>query len=318
MRLGITGAAGFIGSNFVHYMAEKYPHYDFVLIDKLTYASGLRGYSWENIEGFKRDPRFRFIEADITDKQAMYDALYMCHVVVNFAAESHVGRAMVTGERHLRSNDFGAVTIGEVATDYHMRMVHISTDEVYGDILEGQFKESIQFNPRNRYAGSKAAGEMNLRPMINPPHNLDLVITRSANNFGKYQSQEKFTHIIAESIAKQRPIPVHGEGKEIREWLYAPDNCAAIDLVLHEGVKGEAYNISSHMELPNIELAKLAQKNFGGEIKFVENRPGNDRRYSIDTTKIEALGWKPKAVGNDFEKYMVETIKWYIDFYNKK
>src|SRR3990167_8022013 len=220
MKVAITGAAGFIGSNFAHYMVGKYPDYDFVLIDKLTYASGENGFSDENIKSLVDGLRVKFFQHDICNKEDMYDDLYMCHAVVNFAAESHVGRAMVNGKRHLFSNDIGATVIGEVAADYGMRMVHISTDEVYGDILDGSFREEMQFNPKNRYAGSKAAAEMNLNALKYPPHNLDLVITRSANNFGIYQSQEKFVHIIAECIAKHRSIPVHGEGKEIREWLW--------------------------------------------------------------------------------------------------
>ena len=217
MKILVSGGLGFIGSNFVRYMHSKYPDYDFVVVDKKTYAAGEEGFSDSNIRDIIDGKRVRLIQADICDKDAMYDAAYMCHAIVNFAAESHVGRAMVSGKRHLLSNDIGAATLGEVAADYHIRLVHISTDEVYGDILEGSFNENQQFNPRNRYAGSKAAAEMNLRALTHSPHNLDLVITRSANNYGKYQSQEKFTHIIAESIAKGRPVPVHGEGTEIRE-----------------------------------------------------------------------------------------------------
>ena len=318
MKIGITGACGFIGSNFVHYMVRKYPGYDFVLIDKLTYASGENGFSNENIRPLIDGLRVKFFQNDICDKEAMYDALYMCHAVVNFAAESHVGRAMVNGNRHLRSNDFGAVIVGEVASDYHMRMVHISTDEVYGDILEGSFSEDIQFNPKNRYAGSKAAAEMNLRALTFPPHNLDLVITRSANNYGKYQSQEKFVHIIAESIAKNRPVPIHGEGKEIREWLWVEDNCSAIDTVLQKGEKGQAYNISSHQELSNRALSELAISAYGGSIEYTPNRPGNDRRYSIETQKIEDLGWKPYAVGDNFKIVMLDTIKYYLDKHARK
>lgn len=313
MKIAVTGAAGFIGANFVRYMVSKYPDYDFVLIDKLTYASGENGFSDENIRDLVDGRKVKFFKHDICNKDDMYDDLYMCNVVVNFAAESHVGRAMVAGKRHLLSNDFGAVTIGEVAADYNMRMVQISTDEVYGDILEGEFKEDMKFNPRNRYAGSKAAGEMNLNALKFPPHNLDLVITRSANNYGVYQSQEKFTHIIAESIAKGRPIPIHGEGKEIREWLWVIDNCRAIDLILHEGILGEVYNISSHQELSNKELAELAISKYGGTMKFIANRPGNDRRYSIATDKIEELGWKPEAVGEKFKEKMVEVIGHYIN-----
>lgn len=298
-------------------MVEKYPDYDFVLIDKLTYASGENGFSYENIADLIDGRRVKFFQHDICNKDDMYDDLYLCNAVVNFAAESHVGRAMVSGKRHLLSNDFGAVTVGEVAADYHIRMVHISTDEVYGDILEGDFKENQQFNPRNRYAGSKAAAEMNLRALTHEPHNLDLVITRSANNYGKYQSQEKFVHVIAESIAKNRPIPLHGKGTERREWLHVLDNCAAIDLVLHKGLRGESYNISSHCELSNLELANLATSHYGGSITFVQNRPGNDRRYSISTEKIEALGWKPKAVGVEFNKAMIDTIGYYIKRYGK-
>lgn len=299
-------------------MVNKYPDYDFVLIDKLTYASGENGFSKENIEDLIDGKRVKFFQHDINSKDDMYDDLYMCHAVVNFAAESHVGRAMVNGKRHLLSNDFGAVTVGEVACDYHMRMVHISTDEVYGDILEGAFSENQQFNPKNRYAASKAAAEMNLNALKYPPHNLDLVITRSANNYGLYQSQEKFVHIIAESIAKNRPIPIHGEGKEIREWLWVTDNCTAIDIALHKGKSGEAYNISSHQELTNRELAELAIRHFGGSITYIPNRPGNDRRYSVNTERIESLGWKPLAVGNYFEKVMVDVIRHYVDRYGMR
>lgn len=312
MKILVTGSAGFIGSNFVRYMAGKYPDYDFILVDKLTYASGEGGFANSNIADLIDGKRIRFIRADICDKEAMLDAAYMCHAIVNFAAESHVGRAQVNGMRHLMSNDVGAAIIGEVACAYNIRLVHISTDEVYGDILEGSFLEDKQFNPKNRYAGAKAAGEMNLRALTYPPHNLDLVITRSANNYGKYQSQEKFVHIIAESIAKNRPVPVHGEGKEIREWLWVEDNCAAIDIALHRGKSGEAYNISSHQELSNRALAEMAVKHFGGRIGFVSNRAGNDRRYSVDTKKIEALGWSPFAVGDNFKKTMLETIEYYI------
>ena len=318
MKIAITGACGFIGSNFAHYMVKKYPDYDFVLIDKLTYASGENGFSDENIRGLVDGRRVKLFKHDISDKDDMYDDLYMCHTVVNFAAESHVGRAMVNGKRHINSNDIGATVIGEVASDYHIRMVHISTDEVYGDIVDGSFREDMQFNPKNRYAGSKAAAEMNLNALKYPPHNLDLVITRSANNFGIYQSQEKFVHIIAECIAKNRPIPVHGEGKEIREWLWVIDNCSAIDLILHKGISGESYNISSHAELSNKELAELAVSKFGGAIQYVENRPGNDRRYSIDTSKIEALGWKPYAVGDNFLAVMTEIIDYYITKHRNK
>lgn len=315
MKVAITGAAGFIGSNFVHYMARKHPDYDFVLIDKLTYASGLRGFSWENIEQFRKDLRFRFMQEDICDEEAMFDALYMCDAVVNFAAESHVGRAIVKSSRHIRSNIFGAANIAEIATNYHMRMVQISTDEVYGEIRDGRFREENPLRPQNRYAASKAAAEVFTYSYMFSPHNLDLVYTRSANNFGRYQSQEKFTHIIAESIAKGRPIPVHGKGEEVRDWLYALDNCVAIDLILHKGEKGKFYNISAHNEMRNIDLVNLAIKNFGGDMKFIPNRAGNDARYALDTEEIEKLGWEPEARGDGFEPIMVEILQWYVDHY---
>lgn len=317
-KIAVTGAAGFIGSNFVHYMYKKYPDYDFVLIDKLTYASGENGFSWENVEEFRNDPRVRFFQNDICDEEAMFDALYMCSAVVNFAAESHVGRAIVKVNRHLHSNVVGAVTVAEVAANYNMRMVQISTDEVYGEINTGSFDENSPLNPQNRYAGSKAAAEKMTYSFMFPPHKLDILYTRSANNFGKFQSQEKFVHIIAESIVKNRDIPVHGKGKEVRDWLYVIDNCSAIDYVLHHGKTGEFYNISAHNELSNDALAKLAIKHFGGNIKYINNRPGNDARYSLNTKKIEKLGWKPIAQGENFEQQMVKTIKHYIKKYEKK
>lgn len=319
MKIAISGSAGFIGSNFVHYMAEKYPDYDFVLIDKLTYAAGERGYSWENLEKFKNNLKFRFVKADISDEEAIFDALYMCDAVINFAAESHVGRSLVKTSRHKNSNILGAAMLAEVAMRYKIRFIQISTDEVYGEIerLKGSFHEDAPLRPQNPYAGAKAAAEVYLYSLAFPPNNLDIVFTRSANNFGKYQSQEKFVHVIAEAIAKNRPIPVHGEGKEVREWLYVMDNCAAIDLILHKGKTKEFYNISSHNELTNLELAQLAIKHFGGEIKFIPNRPGNDARYSIDSSKIRELGWQPKAIGAEFEKVMVEMLAYYIDKYKK-
>lgn len=320
MKIGITGSAGFIGSNFVHYMAEKYPNYDFVLIDKLTYAAGERGFSWENLEKLKNNPKFKFFTDDIANEEAMFDALYMCNAVINFAAESHVGRAIVKSNRHVHSNIIGAGVIAEVATNYNMRMVHISTDEVYGEVESGFFGENDRLLPKNRYSGSKAAAEVFTYSYLFPPHNLDILYTRSANNFGKFQSQEKYVHVIAESIAKNRPIPVHGEGKEFRDWLWVLDNCSAIDLVLHKGKTGEFYNVSAHNEMSNLQLAEFAIKHFGGEINFIKNRPGNDVRYALSTKKLEDLGWKSECchAKGTFEPKMIETIRYYVDKYKNE
>ena len=317
MKIAVTGAAGFIGSNFIHYMADKYPSYDFVLIDKLTYAASERGFSWENLAKFKHNPRFKFFTADICDEEAMFDALYMCNAVINFAAESHVGRAIVKSNRHIHSNIIGAGVIAEVAMNYNMRMVHISTDEVYGEIEKGVFSETDRLLPKNRYSGSKAAAEVFTYSYLFPPHNLDILYTRSANNFGKYQSQEKYVHVIAECIAKDRAITVHGEGTEVRDWLWVIDNCSAIDLVLHKGKAGDFYNVSAHNELSNRQLAEFGIKHFGGEIKMIKNRPGNDARYALSTENLENLGWNPKCCHKQgtFEPEMVKTIKWYIDKY---
>ena len=221
-------------------------------------------------------------------------------------------------KRQIHSNILGAAVVAEIAANYHMRMVHISTDEIYGEIKKGSFHENAPPRPKNRYAGTKAATEALLYSYQYPPHNLDIVFTRSANNFGKYQSQEKFTHVIAESIARNIPIPIHGDGKEIRDWLFVLDNCAAIDLILRKGKTGEFYNISAHNELANLDLAHLAIEHFGGRTKFVPNRVGNDTRYSIDTKKIESLGWKPNAQGKAFQSAMIETLKHYIEKYQRQ
>ena len=228
-----------------------------------------------------------------------------------------MGRAIVRSNRHIQSNIIGAATIAEVSTNYHMRMVQISTDEVYGEINKGSFGEGARLSPQNRYAGSKAAAEVFTYSFLYSPHNLDIVYTRSANNFGRYQSQEKFTHVIAECIAKNRPIPIHGKGAEVRDWLWVLDNCSAIDLVLHKGVRGSFYNISAKNELSNLQLAKMALNNFVGTVKFIQNRPGNDARYSLSKQKIKRLGWEPKAQGKQFEPIMIETIEWYVDHYKK-
>lgn len=308
MKLFVTGGAGFIGSNYVRFLME-HSDVEITVFDSLTYA-GVR----ENLTDFDDSPRFSFVQGDITDRDAVASALPGHSHVVHFAAESHVDRSIMGPDAFISTNVAGTNIMCDVArqTDGLERFLHISTDEVYGSIDEGSFVETDGLEPRSPYSASKASSDL-VALAYRETYGLPVVITRSANQFGPYQFPEKVIPLFVTNLADGLKVPLYGDGLNIRDWTYVPDNCAGIQKVLHKGVEGEIYNIGAGNELTNKELTHAILERCGKDetsIEYVEDRLGHDRRYSIDTTKIRALGWKPK---HDFEQALDETISWYQD-----
>jgi dTDP-glucose 4,6-dehydratase len=304
MRVLITGGAGFIGSNFVHYMLERYPHYEIVVLDKLTYAGRL-----ENLQDVMH--RIRFLKGDICNPEDVREAIQGCKAIFNFAAETHVDRSIVTPEPFLKTDVMGAYVLLEAAREHKIeRFVQISTDEVYGSVEAGSSDEEDPLRPSSPYSASKAAADL-LVLAYHRTYGLPVLITRSSNNFGPYQFPEKLIPLFIINALLDRPLPLYGDGLNTRDWLYVLDNCTAIDLVFREGKPGEIYNIASGVEKANIEITRLILKELDKPeslIRFVKDRPGHDRRYSLDTSKIRGLGWEPQ---HDFESSLRYTIEWY-------
>jgi len=304
MKILITGGAGFIGSNFVHHVLKKHSDYEIVVLDKLTYAGRKENLqdTWDKIT---------FIKGDISKKENVEKAAGNCSWIVNFAAETHVDRSIAEAGTFVLTDVYGVYNLLEAARKRNVsKFIQISTDEVYGQIQKGSFREDDILNPRNPYAASKASAELLCRAYFET-YGLPITITRGTNNYGPYQHPEK---LIAKTIIYallNRRIPVYGTGENVRDWLYVEDHCEAIDLVLHKGRNGEIYNIATKQELKNIQVVntilRLTNKP-KSLIKFVKERPGHDLRYSLDTKKIEELGWKPKT---SFELGIRKTLEWY-------
>ncbi len=307
MRIMVTGGCGFIGSNFIRQHLEKNPGDEIVNLDKLTYA-GRR----ENLSDLEEKESYKFVRGDICSENDVEQAMKGCNAVVNFAAESHVDRSIEDSDAFAKSNFFGVKVLCDQARKQNVeKFVQISTDEVYGQIAEGSFKETDMLNPRNPYSAAKAGGEL-LAMSYFTTYGLPVVVTRSSNNYGMFQFPEKLIPLFITNLLRGKNVPLYGEGKNVRDWLFVLDNCEAIGLVLEKGRNGEVYNIGGNQELQNIELTKKLLAGLGkGEemIERVEDRPGHDLRYSLDCSKIEAeLGWKPKT---GFEQGLKETVKWY-------
>lgn len=305
MKLFITGAAGFIGSNYVRWLME---HTDaqVTVFDALTYA-GVR----ENLAEFDESPRFTFVHGDITDRDAVGAAMPGHTHVVHFAAESHVDRSILGPDAFITTNVGGTNIVCDIARQNEVeRFLHISTDEVYGSIEEGSFVEGDRLEPRSPYSASKASSDL-VALAYRETYGLPVVITRSANQFGPYQFPEKVIPLFVTNLADGLKVPLYGDGLNIRDWTYVLDNCAGVHLVLERGVEGEVYNIGAGNELTNKELTMAILDRCGADessIQYVEDRLGHDRRYSIDTAKIRALGWAPER---DFETALDETVGWY-------
>ncbi|WP_138496205.1 dTDP-glucose 4,6-dehydratase [Paenibacillus pinistramenti] len=311
MKLLVTGGAGFIGSNFVLYMLKEHPEYEIVNVDALTYAGNL-----ENLKSIEDNPKYTFVKADIQDTAAV-DELFQqgIDVVVNFAAESHVDRSILDPGIFVKTNVLGTQVLLDAAKKYGVtKFVQVSTDEVYGSLgATGLFTEETPLAPNSPYSASKASGDLLVRA-YHETFGLPVNITRCSNNYGPYQFPEKLIPLMISRALADEALPVYGDGMNIRDWLYVEDHCSAIDLVIHEGINGEVYNIGGNNERTNVEIVQTILKQLGKPeslIKFVQDRPGHDRRYGIDPTKtMSELGWKPKYT---FETGIKETIQWYLD-----
>jgi len=311
MKILVTGGAGFIGSNFVNYMVEKYADYTIVNVDALTYAGNL-----ENLKQSEGKENYQFVKADITDAVAM-DQLVGDGVdaIINFAAESHVDRSITNPGIFVQTNIQGTQVLLDAAKKYKVqKYVQISTDEVYGSLgEEGFFTETTPLAPNSPYSASKAGADL-LVLAYHETYGLPVNITRCSNNYGPFHFPEKLIPLMIINALNDKPLPVYGNGKNVRDWLHVSDHCTAIDLVLHKGISGEVYNIGGHNEKRNIEVVKEILKQLGKPetlIQYVEDRLGHDLRYAIDPTKLQQeLGWKPKYT---FETGLKETVQWYLD-----
>ena len=307
MNILVTGGAGFIGSNFVRYMLRKHPDSQISVSDKLTYAGNLNNLK-DVMEGIK------FVKGDICNKATVEKEMKDTDIVFNFAAETHVDRSIASAEDFMKSNVLGTYTLLEIARKYDIeKFIQISTDEVYGDIVDGSFSEGDSLRPSSPYAASKAAADMFVLAYYRT-YGLHAVITRSTNNFGPYQFPEKFLPktIIRAFLSLQ--IPIYGSGKNIRDWIYVMDHCEALDILLKKGKPGEIYNISGGNECENVEVVKKILELIGKDeslIEFVEDRPGHDVRYSLDSSKIRnEMSWSPRY---DFKDALKQMVRWYLE-----
>ncbi len=312
MKILVTGCAGFIGSNFVRYMLGKYDDVEIVNIDVLTYAGNL-----ENLADLEGDKRHAFVKGDISkvdDVNAVFEA-HKFDAVINFAAESHVDRSLHVGaDAFILTNILGTQQLLDASRAHGVeRYLQVSTDEVYGSLgPDGSFSEATPVTPNNPYSATKAGADFLVRAACHS-HGLDAVITRCSNNFGPYQFPEKLIPLMIANALEDKVLPVYGDGMHVRDWIYVLDHCSALDLVLRKGKTGEVYNIGSMHDIPNLELVKLLLKNLNKPeslITFVKDRPGHDRRYAMDATKIrDELGWEP---GHSFDDAIQLTIDWYL------
>ena len=308
MRILVTGGAGFIGSNFVHHVLTEHDDDEVVTLDALTYAG-----SKDNLDGVLDNPRHEFVEGDIRDRELVTELVADVDAIVNFAAESHVDRSIEGAKPFVSTNVQGTQTLLDAANDTDIdRFLQISTDEVYGQILDGKFAEDDPLNPRNPYAATKAGADL-LAQSFQTTHDLPVVITRTSNNFGPRQHPEKLIPKFIQNAAAGKSLPVYGDGSNVREWIYVEDNCRALDVVLRDGDIGEIYNIGSHTEKTNLEVTEAILDAVGADddlIEFVEDRAGHDQRYALETEKIEALGWEPEYT---FEEGLERAVQYYLD-----
>jgi dTDP-glucose 4,6-dehydratase len=305
-KILITGGAGFIGSNFVRMMLNKYPDYEVVVYDAMTYAGNM-----ENLADCS-GPRMEFVEADIRDPEAAEAAIAEIDAVVNFAAESFVDRSILEPDSFITTDVLGTHVLLEAAKKRGIeRFVHISTDEVYGDVPVGCSPETAPILPNSPYSASKAGGELLARSYF-VTYGLPVMITRGSNTYGPYQHPEKLIPLFVTNAIDDKPLPMYGDGSQVRDWLHVLDHCSGVDLVLHKGKAGEAYNVGGGNERTNKQVTELILKYTGKGpelIKHVADRPGHDRRYCIDTAKLRGLGW---TTGPAFEDGLRETVEWYM------
>jgi dTDP-glucose 4,6-dehydratase len=305
-RLIVTGGAGFIGSNFVRWMLGRHPNLAMVILDKLTYAGNL-----DNLADLTTHPNVQFVRGDIADSELVSELAGDADAIVNFAAESHVDRSIEAPDAFVRTDIVGTHVLLEAArSSRHRLFLQISTDEVYGDVPSGSSSEESALAPRSPYAASKAGADL-LVLAYATTYDLPVAITRSSNNFGPYQYPEKIIPLFVTNALAGEPLPLYGDGLQQRDWLYVLDNCAAIEAVLLQGVPGEVYNVGGGNQVTNLGLTKAILTEVGAPtslIRMVDDRPGHDRRYSLSTGKIRALGWRPE---HDFGEALAATVEWY-------
>ena len=315
MTILVTGGAGFIGANFVHYQLKEHPEDRVVCLDALTYAGNL-----ENLTEALQNPRFRFVKGDSADRETV-NALFeeeKPDIVVNFAAESHVDRSITQPELFLRTNILGTQVLMDACRKVGVGRYHqVSTDEVYGDLPLDRpdlfFTEDTPIHTSSPYSASKASADLLVLAYYRTFH-LPVSITRCSNNYGPYHFPEKLIPLMITRALNDQSLPVYGKGENIRDWLYVEDHCAAVDLVMRKGREGEVYNVGGHNEHTNLEVVKTVLRELGKPeslITFVTDRPGHDRRYAIDPGKIHAeLGWLPRT---SFDDGIRQTVRWYLD-----
>lgn len=318
MKIVVTGGAGFIGSNFIFYMLDKHPDYEIICVDKLTYAGNL-----STLEPVMDKENFKFYKMDICDRNAIYKLFEeeKPDIIVNFAAESHVDRSIENPEIFLDTNIIGTAVLMDACNKYGIERFHqVSTDEVYGDLPLDRpdllFTEETPIKTSSPYSSSKASADL-LVQAYHRTYGLPISISRCSNNYGPYQFPEKLIPLMIANALAEKPLPVYGEGLNVRDWLYVDDHCSAIDKIIHDGKVGEVYNVGGHNEMKNIDIVKLICKELGKDeslITYVKDRKGHDMRYAIDPSKIHKdLDWLPET---KFEDGIKKTIKWYLD--NKK
>ncbi len=315
MKILVTGGAGFIGGNFVHYMVNKYHDYMIVNLDALTYAGNL-----ETLKDVQDKKNYKFVKGDISDREFIFDLFEneKFDIVVNFAAESHVDRSIVEPDIFIKTNVLGTQALLDASKKYNVKRFHqVSTDEVYGDLpLDRKdlfFTEDTPINPSSPYSASKASADF-LVQAYHRTFGLNTTISRCSNNYGPYHFPEKLIPLMISRALNNESLPVYGDGQNIRDWLHVEDHCSAIDLIIHKGKSGEVYNVGGHNEKTNLEVVKTILKTLDKPeslISYVKDRPGHDLRYAIDPKKLEnELGWKPKY---NFDTGVEMTIKWYLE-----
>ena len=304
----VTGGSGFIGSNFVRYMLQNDPDCHVLNLDKLTYAGNPA-----NLSDIELDDRYTFIHGDICDRNVVWDIFrkHSPQVLINFAAETHVDRSIGSPDDFIKTDVFGVFTLLEASKEFGVDLfLQISTDEVYGSIAEGSFSEGDPLLPSSPYSASKTGGDR-LAYSYYVTYNLPVIITRASNNYGPFQYPEKLISLFVTNALEDRHLPVYGDGKNVRDWLYVSDHCSAIHFIIENGELGEVYNVGGGNELQNIHITHQILELLGkstGLIKFVEDRKGHDLRYSLDCSKLNQLGWMPK---HSFDEALAETIQWY-------
>ena len=306
----VTGGAGFIGSNFVHHMLRAHPDYTIVVYDKLTYAGNL-----DNLKDVSDDPRYAFVQGDICDAAGVRSAIaeHQIDTIVNFAAETHVDRSLSDAGSFVMTDVYGTFVLLEAAKDLKLERYHqVSTDEVYGQVLEGASVETDRIETRSPYSASKAGGDLMVLAYFTS-FGLPVTITRGSNSIGPYQYPEKVVPLFVTNALDDKPLPIYGDGLQMRDYQYVGDHCEGIDVVLHRGALGEIYNLGTGVETRNIEMAAKLLAIVGKPeslLQYITDRPGHDRRYALNVDKIKALGWRPR---HDFNSALERTVRWYMD-----